>query len=117
MTDLDQAAAAVAPGCDGLRALPDAAARPGLQGFEHAAAWHTTGHYFRALMERTAHALAGLLEYMENPPQIVLTGGGARSAIWRDIMGEITGCRIITVACPEPACRGAAMLAATAIGW
>lgn len=117
MAELDKAAAAVAPGCDGLTALPDAAARPGLQGFEHAAALHTTGHYFRALMERTAHSLAGLLEFMGNPPKIVLAGGGARSAVWRDIVRQITGCRIITVACPEPACRGAAMLAATAAGW
>ncbi len=115
--ELDALADAVAPGCDGLRALPNAGSYPGLRGFCHAAPQHTTGHYFRALMESSAYSLATLLRPLGMPSSLVLTGGGARSAVWRRILDEITGADIAVSACEEPACRGAAMTAAVEAGW
>ncbi len=115
--ELDALADAVAPGCDGLRALPDAASHPGLQGFCHAGPHHTAGHYFRALMESSARSLATLLRPLGMPPSVVLTGGGARSDVWRRILGRETGADILTSDCEEPACRGAAMTAAVMAGW
>ncbi|PTX94630.1 FGGY-family carbohydrate kinase [Opitutus sp. ER46] len=47
---------------------------------------------------------------------IAATGGGARSAAWLAIKADLLGVPIVTLACPERACLGAAVLAAVAAG-
>lgn len=117
LADLDAAAARIPFGCEGLRALPDASVGTDLSGFVGSDARHTPAHYFRALMESSADSLNALLQALGAPPALMLSGGGAHSAPWREIIRQITGCQIMTSACPEPACRGAAMAAAIAAGW
>lgn len=113
-------AAAVPPGCDGLTALPCANLHDGLEGFSGRRPSHGHGHYTRAILESTAGTLAELVKMLrpEGPPKsIVATGGGARSDLWLSIKADVLGAEFIRPACQEPACMGAAMIAAVAAGW
>jgi xylulokinase len=47
---------------------------------------------------------------------VVATGGGARSPLWLQIDADILGVPVVTPACAERACLGAAMFAAVAAG-
>jgi len=46
----------------------------------------------------------------------VATGGGARSPLWLQIKADILGVPVVTPACQERACLGAAAFAAVAAG-
>ncbi|MDD5705917.1 MAG: FGGY-family carbohydrate kinase [Kiritimatiellae bacterium] len=115
---LDELAAVVPPDCDGLTAVPQAHTRPGLSGFANRTAAHGHGHHARAIMTSSAVTLGELLDLLvpgERPNRIVATGGGAHSALWLRIISEQLGLTVFPAGCPEPACRGAAMLAARAL--
>ena len=79
----------------------------------------TRGDFARALMEGVAFSLRDCyrtLEEMRLPvKRIFLIGGGARSALWSEIVANVFNC---TVAVPEPgdASFGACLLAGTGIG-
>jgi xylulokinase len=45
------------------------------------------------------------------PTEIRLTGGGSKSAIWRQICADVFGCRVVTLAESEGAALGAAIQA------
>ena len=108
------------PGCDGLSAAPQADQHPGLEGFSGIRPEHDHGHFVRAIMESTAASLARLIDCLcpeGRPERILATGGGARSRLWLEIMSARTGSKLLPADCEEPACRGAAMLAARAAGW
>ena len=110
----------VDPGCDGLTAHPSANEYDHLSGFENKTKHHTPGHFVRAMMESTAASLSELVDSLcakEKPMRIVATGGGAKSALWLRIKADILGVEFVTTNCPEPACKGAAMLASLACGW
>ncbi len=114
------AAEKVKPGCDGLIAHRSANRYDNLSGFENKTKHHTHGHFVRAMMESTAASLAELVEGLcakEKPVRIVATGGGAKSDLWLRIKADILGVEFVTTNCPEPACKGAAMLASVASGW
>jgi xylulokinase len=72
----------------------------------------------RAVLEGVAFALRKALEELEpHVPRIDrlnLTGGGARSALWRQITSEVLAKPLGHV--PADSCLGAAMLAAVAVG-
>jgi xylulokinase len=55
---------------------------------------------------------AGLAEIR----QVRVTGGGARSALWRQILADVLGVEMVTVSSMEGAAYGAALLAATGAG-
>lgn len=119
-TELSRLAAQTPPGADGLRARPSPQEYPELEGFTGRRETCGHGHYTRAIMESTAATMADLCAKLspDDPPQRILaTGGGARSDIWLQIMADVTGACFLRVDCPEPACLGAAMMAATACGW
>jgi xylulokinase len=75
----------------------------------------------RAILESTAESLAALVRRLSSttgrPVRILATGGGARSDLWLQIKADRLGTEMVRTACPEPACRGAAMLAAVGYGW
>ena len=79
----------------------------------------TRGDFARALMEGVAFSLRDCyrtLEEMKLPvTRIFLIGGGARSALWSEIVANVFNC---TVAVPQPgdASFGACLLAGTGIG-
>ena len=76
----------------------------------------TSGHYLRAAMEGIAHnmnyGLSRLKTLGIQPREIRLTGGGAKSAAWRQIMADVFGVPVMKMAIDESAALGAALQAA-----
>ena len=95
----------------------DSRARAALVGLT---ASHTKAHVVRAIFEGVAFSLRDCLEIFKelNVPieTIRLGGGGARSALWRQIQADIYGQTIETVEAEEGAAFGAALLAGVAVG-
>jgi xylulokinase len=126
---LEAAAARLAPGADGLLLVPywasaqtpywDPAARGILFGL---AGHHGKEHMFRSLMEGIAFEQRLAFEAMEaqidDPIETLLaTGGGSRSALWRQIVADVTGKRVVACRESETTSLGAGIHAAAAIGW
>jgi xylulokinase len=115
-------AANVPAGSDGLLWAPylmgertphlDAAARAMLVGLS---ASHTRAHIVRAILEGVAFSLRDsftILEQIGVPVNTIrLGGGGARSALWRQIQADVYDHEVETVAVEEGAAYGAAILA------
>jgi xylulokinase len=115
-------AAKAPPGCDGLLWAPylmgertpylDPSARGMLVGLT---ASHTRAHVIRAILEGVAFSLRDTFTIFQeiNVPvkTIRLGGGGARSALWRQIQADIYARRVETVEAEEGAAYGAALLA------
>jgi xylulokinase len=116
-------AAKAPPGCDGLLWAPylmgertpylDPTARAMLVGLT---ASHTRAHVIRAILEGVAFSLRDTLTIFQETAvpvkAIRLGGGGARSALWRQIQADIYGQQVETVEAEEGAAYGAAILAA-----
>jgi xylulokinase len=115
-------AAKAPPGSDGLLWGPflmgertphcDPEVRAGLVGI---AAHHTRSHVFRAVMEGVAFSLRDTLAIFEDlsvpVEKIRVGGGGARSALWRQIQADVFGQAVETVRVEEGPAFGAALLA------
>ena len=48
--------------------------------------------------------------------KLMMTGGAARSDLWSEIVGYVTGCEIYRPREPETCCLGAAMIAFVGLG-
>jgi xylulokinase len=119
-------AAAVPAGADGLLWAPylmgertphcDPNARAALVGLS---ASHGRGHIVRAILEGVAFSLRdtfSIFAEMGVPVGSVrLGGGGARSALWRQIQADVFAHAVDTAAADEGAAYGAAILAAVGI--
>jgi len=74
----------------------------------------------RALMEGVAFEAAEVLSQFAshgmNISTLMMTGGAARSRLWSEIVGYVTGCDIYRMKEPETCCMGAAMTAAVGAG-
>jgi xylulokinase len=81
---------------------------------------HDQRHLTRAVMEGATLALYDAYEVIASlgasPRRAVLAGGGARSALWRQIVADIFGLPIQPLANVEGSAFGAALLAAAGIG-
>ncbi len=82
---------------------------------------HTRGHLTRAVLEGVAYGLkdgfglirgAGLGEVR----QVRVSGGGAKSALWRQILASVLEAELVTVNTTEGAAYGAALLAGVGAG-
>jgi len=126
---LEAAIRGVPPGADGLLFLPylQGERTPNLPrgtGVFHGLTTRTMtpAHLARATMEGVTLGLAYGLQRMRTlglaPTEIRLTGGGSKSAVWRQICADVFGCRVVTLAEAEGAALGAAIqaLAATETG-
>jgi xylulokinase len=126
---LEAAASRLGPGAEGLLLVPywasaqtpywDPAARGVLFGL---AGHHGKGHMFRALMEGIAFeqrlALEGMEERLGQPIDVLLTtGGGSRSALWRQILADVTRKTVLACREAETTSLGAGIHAAAAVGW
>ncbi len=115
----------VPPGSDGLFFLPyltgertphpDPLARGAFVGLT---VRHSRPHLTRAVLEGVAYGLRDSFELMKGAglagiTQVRITGGGARSALWRQILADVLGAELVTVHTLEGAAYGAAVLAAT----
>jgi xylulokinase len=90
----------------------DGSARAMLAGLT---ASHTRAHVIRAILEGVAFSLRDTFTIFEEigvPVNTIrLGGGGARSALWRQIQADVYGHEVETVAAEEGAAYGAAILA------
>jgi xylulokinase len=127
--DLVAGAAEVPPGSDGLLFLPyltgertphpDPLARGAFVGLT---VRHDLRHMTRAVMEGVAFGLRDGLDLMvaagtSSPRQIRASGGGVRSALWRQILADVLEAEIAVMGTEEGAAYGASLLAAVGVGW
>ncbi len=122
--ELDEMAAKIAPGSDGLTFLPylcgsampiyDPNARGAFLGLTME---HTRAHAVRAVLESVACMLKENLDYIGlDCDEIRSMGGGATSPLWCQIKADMTGKKIVTLKNKETACLGSAFLAGMGVG-
>lgn len=115
---LDEAAARVAPGADGLRVRPDFRLDEIDDVFVGLGERHTTGHAARAIMEAVAFALREQVARLcgaQRPREVRSCGGAARSRVWQQIKADVLNVPFVATQCQEPTSLGAAMLATRAL--
>jgi len=120
-------AAAVKPGAEGLLMVPflsgerfpvrNPKARGMVFGLTLA---HGRAHVIRAIMESIVFTLKWIMESMEEQgltiDEVRVSGGGARSHIWRQIQADVLGKPMTHTKIEEASALGAAMLAAISLG-
>ncbi|WP_292089957.1 FGGY-family carbohydrate kinase, partial [Mesorhizobium sp.] len=125
---LEKAAKDVAPGSDGLLVMPywagvmspywDGSARGAIVGLSLD---HEPKHLFRAVLEGIALEQAIATEAMEEQTgkadAMIAAGGGTNCALLMEIMASVLERPLFVSPVNEAAALGAAMLAASAIGW
>ncbi len=125
--DLVKGASKIPAGADGLLWTPylmgertphiDSLVRASLIGLT---ANHTEAHVVRAILEGVAFSLRDAIEIFRelNIPieTIRLGGGGAKSALWRQIQADVYGQKVEILAAEEGAAFGAALLAGVGAG-
>ena len=126
---LEAAAARVKPGADGLLLVPywnmaqtphwDDHARGVVLGF---GGHHGKAHIFRAILEGIAFEQRlltdGVASTRDQAIDLYLAvGGGSRSALWCQIIADVTGRTVTACSEAETTSLGAGMHAAAAIGW
>jgi len=76
---------------------------------------HNKSHLTRAVLEGVAFGLRDSLELLkelgQSVSQVRVSGGGARSALWQQILADVFGVELVTVNVTEGAAYGAALLA------
>lgn len=82
---------------------------------------HQQAHLIRAILEGVAFGLRDIFKLMKTvglgpTGQIRLSGGGAKSVLWRQILAGTLGTELITVNTTEGAAFGAALLAGVGAG-
>lgn len=78
---------------------------------------HTDRHLLRAVLEGVAFSIRDSYEHMPAPiHNIKLSGGGARSALWSQIIADVTGKTVFIPAVEETGTLGAALNAAVGVG-
>lgn len=124
---ITELAASVPVGARGVTYLPylsesgiiapvaDPSARAGFGGLTPAVG---RAEMLRAVYEGVACSIADLCDLLgaDNTGPIVLTGGGGRSALWCQMIADLTGREVSVPEGDEFGARGAALLAATALG-
>ena len=82
---------------------------------------HGLAHMTRAVLEGVAFGLRDSFELIRGAglgriDQVRISGGGARSALWRQILADVLGTELVTVNAAEGAAYGAALLAGVGAG-
>jgi xylulokinase len=81
---------------------------------------HDKAHMVRAVIEGVTYALRDSLELMHalglQVHQVRGSGGGVRSALWRQILADVFDGELVTVNATEGAAYGAALLAGVGAG-
>ena len=124
---LIEAASQVAPGCEGLLFLPYLTgertphADPHARGaFVGLTLRHGKAHLTRAVLEGVTFGLKDSLELVRalgvTVTKVRVSGGGARSPMWRQMMADVFGVEVVTVNVTQGAAFGAALLAGVGTG-
>jgi xylulokinase len=121
-------AAGITPGSEGLFFLPyltgertpypDPLARGAFVGLT---VRHSQAHLTRAVLEGVAFGLRDSMELIKGAGlseirQVRVSGGGARSALWRQILADVINIELVSVNTTEGAAFGAALLAGVGAG-
>ncbi|HKP83321.1 MAG TPA: xylulokinase [Pyrinomonadaceae bacterium] len=82
---------------------------------------HDQSHLTRSVLEGVAFGLKDIFCLMKEAglgavDQVRLSGGGAKSSLWRQILADVLGAELVTVNTTEGAAYGAALLAGVAAG-
>ena len=81
---------------------------------------HTRGHLVRAVLEGITYAMNDSLGILRElgleVEEIRATGGGAKSAFWRQLQADVYGAPVITVNATEGPAFGAALMAGVGAG-
>ena len=125
---IESEAAAAPAGSDGLVFLPylngerapvwDAEVRGGFMGLTFQ---HERRHYCRAVYESIGYTIRHILESCEEAAgekaeELVVCGGGSRSAFWNRVKADILQRPVKPTAITETGCLGAAILASVGCG-
>ena len=124
---LSEEADTVPPGCEGLVFLPYLTGErtpypdPHARGvFFGITLRHSKPYFARAVMEGVAFGLRDsfeILKEMKIPmAQVRASGGGARSAVWRQIQADVVGMEHVTINASEGPAFGVALLAGVGTG-
>lgn len=125
--ELDKEAKDVKPGSEGLYFLPyltgermphpDPLARGAFIGITLR---HTRGHMARAVMEGVTLGLRQGLDMMKDlgvqASKVIVSGGGANSPLWKQILADMFESEIVTVNATEGGAFGSAILAMVGAG-
>lgn len=125
--EIDEEAQRAAPGCDGLTFLPylsgersphnDPTARGAWAGLTLS---HGTAEVSRSVLEGVTFGLRDSLEKLKmlgvNCQEIRVTGGGAKSRFWVQMIADVFQARCCTLEADEGPAFGAALLAGVGIG-
>ncbi len=82
---------------------------------------HGRAHMTRAVLEGVAYGIKDSFTLIQNAGlgairQVRISGGGAKSPLWRQIMADVLGVELVTVNTTEGAAFGAALLAGVGAG-
>ncbi len=82
---------------------------------------HSRPHLTRAVLEGVAFGIKDSFTLIQGAglgriEQVRVSGGGAKSGLWRQIMADVLGAELVTVNTTEGAAYGAALLAAVGAG-
>lgn len=124
---IDREAAGVAPGAEGLLFLPYLSGErcphpdPDARGvFFGLSLHHTRAHLARAVLEGVTFGLRDSLDLLPglgiNPGRLRVSGGGSRSALWRQLMADVFNAEVETVNSEQGAALGAALLGGVSAG-
>lgn len=119
---MDAEAAAIPPGCDGVKLIPNFLPSDTVPGsIEGLILGRTRGHIYRAAMEALTYRLKSRLEKLEKvggfkSTELLLVGGGARNKIWTQMRADILGLPILVSTVSESTVLGAAMYAMAGAG-
>lgn len=120
--------AKITPGSEGLIFLPyltgertpyaDPLARGAFVGLTIR---HGHAHMARAVLEGVAFGLRDSMELVKGSGlgvihQVRISGGGAKSPLWRQILADVMNCELVTVNVTDGASYGAALLAGVGAG-
>jgi xylulokinase len=126
---LEEEAEQIEPGSEGLMILPywnavmnphwDPDARGCIIGLSSG---HHRGHLYRAILEGIAMEQSLATEavekaIMEKTKEFAIIGGGARSKLWRQIIADASGKKVLNMYSDEASSLGAGISAAVAAGW
>lgn len=124
---LDDDAAKIPPGCDGLVALEtfqgsrtpvtDPLARGAFLGLTLS---HTQAHIWRACLEAVCFGTRGCIEGLEEAghscQEIIMAGGSTRSPLWLQLHADVTGKPVLVCENSDAPLLGCAILAAVGAG-
>ena len=82
---------------------------------------HTKAHFTRAVLEGVSYSLKDCYQLINNlgikAENLIISGGGAKSELWRKIIADVFNAEINTLKCTEGAPYGTAIIAVVGSGF